>query len=139
MRHSTEVQYYDDFGISIHALQRECDKKYFSNRRIRSGFLSTHSKRSATDNDGNIIYGSLNFYPRTPNGVRQRSTLWMMIYANFYPRTPNGVRQRSTLWMMIYANFYPRTPNGVRLVASHKLVATKNFYPRTPNGVRLRM
>ena len=57
--------------ISIHALQTECDRTFRAYRVDCCRFLSTHSKRSATDLHWLLRLAVCYFYPRTPNGVRR--------------------------------------------------------------------
>ena len=56
--------------ISIHALQAECDFIACLIGIIIKLFLSTHSKRSATLHACNTPFRKRYFYPRTPSGVR---------------------------------------------------------------------
>ena len=145
-------------------------------------FLSTHSKRSATAGGYVIIIrgvisihalqtecdgstpgkcpGLINFYPRTPNGVRPAMSLKPKYCLYFYPRTPNGVRQN------VGKRFGEMTPISIHalqtecdpkraepmetiIISIHALQTEcdsllhtllfqcQYFYPRTPNGVRL--
>ena len=82
-----------NYFISIHALQTECDVVIQFVVEYEVVFLSTHSKRSATLRGCRDLTSRVYFYPRTPNGVRQRAANKLRANAYFYPRTPNGVRQ----------------------------------------------
>ena len=145
-------------GISIHALQAECDPhrshwecepSYFYPR-TPSGvrqfvtslktkvllFLSTHSKRSATIEGAGDLSG---FYISIHALQAECDNQELITFAhefNFYPRTPSGVRLTPFFIGHITFNFYPRTPSGVRLNALKCYNDRLNFYPRTPSGVR---
>ena len=124
--------------------------------------ISIHAPRAGCD----FFWASVsvcevyNFNPRTPCGVRRRSSRllakWRKIsihapragcdscriclsrvLSNFNPRTPCGVRPLSAPSISSYSDFNPRTPCGVRpfgICAASR--GRRNFNPRTPCGVR---
>ena len=104
----------------------------------------------------------MNFNPRTPCGVRRRSSRllakWRKIsihapragcdscriclsrvLSNFNPRTPCGVRPLSAPSISSYSDFNPRTPCGVRPCLLVYYLGQGHFNPRTPCGVRRHM
>ena len=145
--------------ISIHAPRAGCDLTAIV--RNACGCISIHAPRAGCDHH---IFGDvrvlLHFNPRTPCGVRHRSTCQSLSSLHFNPRTPCGVRPpffapRVILeFISIHApragcdhchfftdritkHFNPRTPCGVRpFAAIVNAFLRKNFNPRTPCGVR---
>ena len=77
-------------------------------------FQSTHPGWGATKHDGQAEAAVQDFNPRTPGGVRPRSSIRKSKRTYFNPRTPGGVRLDLTADTVTAANFNPRTPGGVR-------------------------
>ena len=126
--------------------------------------ISIHAPRAGCD----FFWASVsvcevyNFNPRTPCGVRRRSSRllakWRKIsihapragcdscriclsrvLSNFNPRTPCGVRPLSAPSISSYSDFNPRTPCGVRPCLLVYYLGQGHFNPRTPCGVRRHM
>ena len=101
----------------------------------------------------------MNFYPRTPCGVRlnracptgrwptflstypvRGTTRWgidvehVRSISIHVPRAGYDCGKRLKICSISY--FYPRTPCGVRHIFAEHGIALTNFYPRTPCGVR---
>ena len=79
--------------ISIHAPRVGCDKAEMTT--IDQTRISIHAPRVGCDRSyGQIPPRGIYFNPRTPCGVRPRTTKRnLMMPRNFNPRTPCGVRQ----------------------------------------------
>ena len=124
-------------GISIHALQTECDwLRYLQQLRFH---ISIHALQTECDQKFNNRWGTQRyFYPRTPNGVRQFHccTPYSRIH-HFYPRTPNGVRQD---FFEAYEKAHQISIHALQTECDRKEAKKRGnfwyFYPRTPNGVR---
>ena len=100
--------------------------------------ISIHAPLAGCDPVGSRLTIHLrNFNPRTPCGVRRRSTRSQGRTRYFNPRTPCGVRpapQHRRPWA---SDFNPRTPCGVRRHQPTWVQSPSYFNPRTPCGVRL--
>ena len=137
VRRLAETSVCDNDGISIHALQAECDVTldYYPAVVV----ISIHALQAECDCAPHTTLSSFcYFYPRTPSGVRlvkaarKEEEVLISIHAlqaecdcsqcyhraysrYFYPRTPSGVRRHFGLLSCRRCYFYPRTPSGVRL------------------------
>ena len=101
--------------ISIHAARMGCDFK--ANEINEILFISIHAARMGCDRGWLADAGAIvsDFNPRSPNGLRPKTTGQLFAYSNFNPRSPNGLR-----------------PEGAKSLAS----GSDDFNPRSPNGLR---
>ena len=78
-------------------------------------FLSTHSKRSATERmRQGMINNVISIHALQAECDSQKNLLSFLLL-HFYPRTPSGVRPKGAMHIVdANVNFYPRTPSGVR-------------------------
>ena len=147
-------------GISIHVPRAGYDMPSGKATLAMSLFLSTYPVRGTTARDVALMMSLLNFYPRTPCGVRQRRLLRLergVVFLSTYP--VRGTTVELPLRRQLLQHFYPRTPCGVRLdsielddkgqifLSTYPVRGTtrgccspcpgaRHFYPRTPCGVR---
>ena len=82
----------------------------------------------------------MDFYPRTPCGVRPGTIVNLKVFVLFLPTHPlRGATDRNPRAGRAVQHFYPRTPCGVRRQkCSRPHHRSPYFYPRTPCGVRRR-
>ena len=127
----------DERFLSTHS--KRSATNIFANAMIRQKFLSTHSKRSATTySRGSKRLAAISIHAlQTECDISRPLSKLRIVY--FYPRTPNGVR--------LMGEFSTPTNLGISIhalqtecdhSAKSNRICDSDFYPRTPNGVRHR-
>ena len=101
--------------ISIHALLAESDCWCWEPGTVTARFLSTLSLRRATRQCRVLIFGDLDFYPRSPCGERRRHYPAVLCQTSI---SIHALLAESDLIMVggcrNYMYFYPRSPCGER-------------------------
>ena len=102
--------------------------------------ISIHAPREGCDPMTPVTrWPSRYFNPRTPRGVRRKSSLMAGLTITYFnPRTPRGVRPADYIQASGKPDhFNPRTPRGVRRGDGlAEPGGHGDFNPRTPRGVR---
>ena len=86
-----------------------------------------------------LICSDMNFYPRSPCGVRLAGPSGPAFLYNYYPRSPCGERQQTVRLSGLLPDFYPRSPCGERrstsltfpgfgVISIHALLAESDGY-----------
>ena len=99
---------------------------------VEPKFQSTHPLRGATRGERPLLWIE-KFQSTHP--LRGATIFWLVkpsILVNFNPRTPCGVRQRTTARRNGWKNFNPRTPCGVRHVVGSQCPAVDSISIHAP-------
>ena len=90
-------------GISIHALQTECDA--YSGQLALQSKISIHALQTECDgNRINIHHAAMNFYPRTPNGVRPARGVYIYIVRLFL--STHSKRSATIRFIVIICSYF---------------------------------
>ena len=101
----------------------------------QSWTISIHAPHAGCDRTACIpLYGTHDFNPRTPCGVRLPRRTRKRYDLHFNPRTPCGVRPFNWGGIWTDENFNPRTPCGVRHVIDIGLYTQKDISIHAPHA-----